>query len=202
MEIFRFKLIIILLSILIISCSDDSKPEQEMTVPADTLSENTQKAGQIKDTNSYIKIDIPVDDIIPAVFTQEDLDLIIETGNAPFVINLRKALNDFYKGNESSPYFEKSAVTAVGDNLNSFNKSYYKSKFYILVVNQDYPVGGVFMDILFRDKPDKVFTVWMFETENEYKLRMFEQNLDYSDSDIKGTLKLFENVFKLDNTAF
>ncbi len=182
-----------------ISCSDNNNQGQELPLSPDSANASTNTTFG---NDKLIQVEIPVDDIVPAEFSKEDLSSIMSTGKAPFVVNLRKALNDYFKGSLESPYFEKSAIVAVGDNLSTFNKNYYKSKFFILQINTDYPVGGVFMDILFRDKPDKIFTVWMFKTEKIFKLRMFQQNLDYSMSDIKGTLKMFENVFKLEGVAF
>lgn len=200
MAIFRYNLILCLL-IFAISCSENQNHEQDIAFQSDSSNTKSNKI-TADDKDTLVKIEIPVDDLVPAEFSEEDLASIRSSGKAPFVINLRKALNDYAKGKTVSPYFEKSAIIAVGDNLATFNKDYYKSKFFILQINTDYPVGGVFMDILFRDKPDKIFTVWMFETENMFKLRMFEQNLDFSISDIKGTLKMFENVFNKEGVAF
>lgn len=200
MAIFRYSLLIYTV-LIAMSCSDGKNQEQDLAVLSDSLANNSNQS-DIAATSNLLQIDIPVDDIVPAEFTKDDIASLASTGKAPFVINFRQALNDYYKGKAESPYFERSALIAVGDNLTTFDKSYYKSKFFILKVNTDYPVGGVFMDILFRNKPDKVFTVWMFETEGIFKLRMFEQNLDYSASEIKGTLKMFENVFKREELAF
>lgn len=199
MAIFRFK-IFFLLIILMTSCSDDKVPEQVKSpdIPELLKRENTQNAKP----DSLLQIEVPLDELEEFEFSENDFKQLAETGKADFVINLRKAFNDFINGKAESPYFEKSALNAVGDNLNSFNKNYFKSKFIVLSVNQDYPVGGVFLDIIFRDMPDKVFTAWMFETENIFKLRIIEQNLDYTSSEIKATLKLFNEVFKRDDTAF
>ncbi|MBX3043067.1 MAG: hypothetical protein KIT33_02355 [Candidatus Kapabacteria bacterium] len=211
---------IILIFTLLISCSEDKNSLQDIS--NDNVSANPTTQAQVQsasqnlvdtlnrketpqpqnDTNKYIQVQVPVEDIEPVEISDDDLKLLKETGKAPFVANFRNALNDFFNGKRESDYFERSAVDALGDNLSTFNPNYYKSKFFILSVNEDYPVGGIFMDVLFKDMPDKVFTIWMFETDNTYKLRMFEQNISYNDAEIKATLRLFGNVFKHKDIAF
>lgn len=201
MAIFRYNFCIFILLTIIISCSPENSGEQ--LIQADSV-ENKNDNIVISDDSieKFVKIDIPVDDIIPAEFSDEDVKRVKQSGQAPFVINLRKGFNDFFNRKSNSKFIEKSAMTAIGDNMNTYDIQYFKSKFHILTINDDYKGGGVFLDILFKDKPDKVFTVWMFETDNVYKIRMFQQNLDYSASEIKATLKLFENIFKMKGTAF
>lgn len=203
MATFRYNILLILF-IFTISCSENKISEQVIEI-IDSNQVNSNENNSINqtknDTTSLVKIQVPVDELVPAEFSEDEIQTLIETGKADFVVNLRNGLNDYYKGNLDSPYFEPSAIRAVDDNLSTYNKNYYKSKFYILTVNSDYPAGGIFLDILFKNMPDKVFTVWMFETDNIYKIRMFQQNIDYKTSDIKATLKLFENVFKREDTA-
>ncbi len=204
MATFRFKiLLVVLTAVLFFACSDDKSSEQVINKDSvNSLSDDSTMQPEMKDTTSLITMQVPVDKIESAEFTDDEINQIKETGEAVFVINLRNAFTDYLKGKISSEYFEPSAVKSSGDNLTTFDKSYFKSKFFVLKVDQGFAVGGVLMDILFKDKPDKVFSVWMFETENIYKLRMIEHNKDYSDEDIKATQRLFAKVFKRDDCAF
>jgi hypothetical protein len=204
MATFRFKiLLVVLTAIMFFACSDDKSSEQVINKDSVNSISSTDTQNQIKkDTSRLITMQVPVDEIKPAEFTDDEINQIKETGEAVFVINLRNAFTDYLKGKISSEYFEPSAVKSSGDNLSSFDKSYFKSKFFVLKVDQGFAVGGVLMDILFRDNPDKVFSVWMFETENIYKLRMIEHNKDYSNEDLKATQRLFAKVFKRDDCAF
>ncbi|MDT3739017.1 MAG: hypothetical protein RO257_05890 [Candidatus Kapabacteria bacterium] len=204
MATFRFKILLIVLTdILLFACSDDKSSEQVINKDSVNSISSTDTQQQIKkDTSRLITMQVPVDKIESAEFTDDEINQIKETGEAVFVINLRNAFTDYLKGKMSSEYFEPSAVKSSGDNLTTFDKSYFKSKFFVLKVDQGFAVGGVLMDILFKDKPDKVFSVWMFETENIYKLRMIEHNNDYSSEDIKTTQRLFAKVFKRDDCAF
>lgn len=201
---FHFKVILIFLTaIMFIACSDDKPSEQVINKDSVNSQTSTDTQNQIKkDTSRLITMQVPVDKIEPAEFTDDEINQIKETGEAIFVINLRNAFTDYLKGKSSSVYYEPSAVNSSGDNLTLFDKSYFKSKFFVLKVDQGFAVGGVLMDILFKDKPDKVFSVWMFVTENIYKLRMIEHNKDYSTDDIKATQRLFAKVFKRNDCAF
>ena len=56
--------------------------------------------------------------------------------------------------------------------FNNFNKTYYQSKFVILdAYDNDY--GGVQAYIIFVDKPDTVFFVWIYGIVGEQRLRAF-----------------------------
>jgi len=98
----------------------------------------------------------------------------------PFVTHIRTALNNYLSG--SGIGIEDKALddfdiepddTTCG--LNSFDKSYYKSKFIVFRAS-DNEYGGVQTYVVFVDKPDTLFWVWTYlyaGEGDEYVLRGF-----------------------------
>ena len=121
----------------------------------------TNKNSSVSDTNEL---------------TQQEVDQYVTTTlEASFVKYLRDTLNK-YVADETS--FMKSTAYAgemIGDQkcgLKSFDISYYKSKFTVASV-EAHPAGGVELNIVFVNKPDKVFTVWVYGEESNWELRTF-----------------------------
>lgn len=93
----------------------------------------------------------------------------------PYIKHIRPALDGYLDG--SNIGVEETALSAVGMDecgLNTFDKSYYKSKFLIFdAKNNEY--GGVQTWVVFVDKPDTLFWVWVYRLggDGEYVLRGF-----------------------------
>jgi hypothetical protein len=88
----------------------------------------------------------------------------------PFVVHLRKALDNYSQGS--------TAGIEEGAELASFDRAYYRSKFYVLGIG-DTMYGGKNIEVVFLDKPDKVFSAWVYKyaalpnEKHEYALRGF-----------------------------
>ena len=96
--------------------------------------------------------------------------------NSPYIKHIRFALNG-YLDSTNNGIEEHALVDDFGEDgcgLNKFSKTYYKSKF--LVFNaEDGDYGGVQAYIVFVDKPDTLFWVWVYRLggDGEYVLRAF-----------------------------
>lgn len=96
----------------------------------------------------------------------------------PTVLYLRKALNAFLSNdssdiNISNVAVEKDSRDGIISGLDSFDKEYYKSKFIVLTINKSIS-GGVDIQILFQDKPDRIFYAWIYQlADGNFELRGF-----------------------------
>lgn len=106
-----------------------------------------------------------------------------EIFNSPYIKHIRLALNGYLDGTNTG--VEEGAIDATTDEmkcgLNNFSKDYYKSKFVILDAS-DNDYGGVQAYIVFVDKPDTGFWVWVYrlgswsDENGEYVLRALCEN--------------------------
>lgn len=99
----------------------------------------------------------------------------------PYILYLRKCL-DAYVAHDSSGVnismaaVESSSVSGFLSGLDSFSKDYYKSKF-VVVTLRDSIAGGKDIQIIFQDKPDKIFYVWIYKlADDSFELRGFNVN--------------------------
>lgn len=90
--------------------------------------------------------------------TKEQLEKYYRDGkNDDNIILFRKKLNEFIAGdNEVDDEIEKEAL----DNMNYYGIEYLDSKFFLASI-EDGIYGGKWMQIVFINKPDKVFSVWI-----------------------------------------
>ncbi len=95
-----------------------------------------------------------------------------------FVLYLRKALDAYLANDSSGVNISMAAVQedrrdGIITGLDAFDKNYYKSKFIVLTIN-DSIAGGKDIQIIFQDKPDRIFYVWVYQLADEsYELRAF-----------------------------
>ncbi|MDD3607969.1 MAG: hypothetical protein PHQ20_04225 [Candidatus Moranbacteria bacterium] len=109
-----------------------------------------------------------------------ELDSYYAAYEDPFVVHLRKAFNGYLDGTNDGMdnpdiVIEKNLEQGAVSGLSAFDKDYYKSKFVVLFLG-DSLAGGKQMNIIFQDKPDKIFQAWVYKTEGEdghYDLRGF-----------------------------
>ncbi len=121
----------------------------------------------------------------PLPLLQSELTQYYKVYESPYVIHLRKALNAYLEGQNTSVNTPTQAISAETDNniingLDSFDRSYYKSKFIVLTVD-DNIAGGKYIKILFQEKPDRKVNAWVYQLPNgSYELRAFgsEKNQD------------------------
>ncbi len=93
----------------------------------------------------------------------------------PYIKHIRTALNGYLDGSNTGA----EEIVTFGDSsgkcgLFSYEKPYYKSKFFIYDAS-DNEYGGVQVDIVFVDKPDTLFWAWVYRLggDGEYSLRGF-----------------------------
>lgn len=132
-------------------------------------------------------------DVEELQLTEEQLKQYYATYNDPFVMHVRYALNNYLVGSidgvsESVIKSEKSDDGTVSG-LDSFNKSYYESKFTVFAIN-DGLMGGKVINIIFQDNPDKLFNAWVYQiTDESYELRGFWQNMSFDVNEMKKIQK-------------
>ncbi len=189
MVIYLYKLIIIIF-LFIIGCSDDNYQNGHNNII------NKNQSNKVCSNDSLINLSIDINSIIPYGATKEDIDKISESSKAPFVINLKNAFNDILKNKKKSKYILDSLTS-----INEYKNDYLKSKFFILSI-EDIDFTNVKLEILFKDRANKVFTCILNQIEGEYILNDFSVNNNYSTNDIKAVLKLYENIFKNDKCSF
>lgn len=108
----------------------------------------------------------------------------------PYVIYLRKSFNaylnnDINSVSISTTAIEKNIKDGIINGLDSFDKSYYKSKFVVITIN-DSLAGGKDIQIIFQDKPDRIFYAWVYQlSDGNYELRGFnsKENIDKNEMD-------------------
>lgn len=99
-----------------------------------------------------------------------------EIYNNPYIKHIRTALNGYLDGSntgaEEAMALDENKSDECG--LDSFDKSYYRSKFFLYDVS-DNDYGGVQAYIVFVDKPDTIFWAWVYRLggDGEYSLRGF-----------------------------
>jgi len=120
--------------------------------------------------------------------TPEQLKQYYQTYEDPFVLHIRKALTGYLNGtNEgiSAPevVIKSNKLDDGPAGLDSFDKNYYKSKFIVYAIN-DALAGGKMINIIFQDKPDKLFNAWVYrlaDADGNYDLRGFWENTAFNE---------------------
>ncbi|QQG40516.1 MAG: hypothetical protein HYV37_03025 [Candidatus Levyibacteriota bacterium] len=129
-------------------------------------------------------------------FTEEQLKSYYSSYNNPFVLHIRKVLNNYLTGNNDGiePLAIKvdKAEDGTISGLDSFSKDYYKSKFIVFGIN-DSIAGGKEINIIFQDKQDKLFNVWIYKLgTGDYELRGFWQNKKFTEKDMEKIQKQYK----------
>jgi len=102
---------------------------------------------------------------------------------------IRKAL-DYYLAGDT----KKLARTFVmggeeSSGLDHFDKSYYRSPFFPLYTRPNHMGGGKVVGIIFKDKPDKAFDVWVYKmNDGRYEARSFTEVKDIDEKTAKKTV--------------
>lgn len=108
------------------------------------------------------------------VISKEGLKTYKHTYTSPDVQYLREAFDSYLSGKMGSGASSEKEY----EPLKKYELAYYKSKFIVLAINQD-AIGQWVIDILFQDRPDKVFTA---VTYDGFELREFsDKNLPVCD---------------------
>jgi hypothetical protein len=123
--------------------------------------------------------------------SEEDIKAYLKTLGRPYIKELRKTLDNYNEGKISendiinSDLIVNPEASGSGTRcgLKSFNPDYFKSKFMVSWVDSGLG-GGLIVDIIFLNKPDKVFSVWVYETSSGWELRSFCENKEFTPKDI------------------
>ena len=153
-----------------------------------------------KSTNSAVisSTKAPVKTILNA--SKDQLQQYYSVYRDPYIIYLRKALNAYLAHDSSGVDISMAAVqtsTISGflSGLDSFSKDYYKSKFVVMTF-RDSVAGGKDIQIMFQDKPDKIFYAWVYKlSTGTYELRGFNVNENFSQKDIKSVVDYYKPLF-------
>ncbi len=121
-------------------------------------------------------------------FTEKQLRGYYSLYENPFVLHIRKALDNYLAGtNEGiNPLAIKvdKAKNGTIDGLDSFSKEYYKSKFIVFAINNN-EFGGKAINIIFQGKPDRLFNAWVYQiADGSYELRAFWQNKTFTEEEM------------------
>lgn len=134
----------------------------------------------------------------PLVIEQKDLEGYYRVYKNPFVLYLRKALNA-YLANDSSEVnismaaVEKGNSDGIISGLDAFEKDYYKSKFIVLSIN-DSLGGGKDIQMIFQDKPDRIFYAWVYKLAGgNYELRGFNSKEHFDENEIKEMIDYYKS---------
>ena len=99
----------------------------------------------------------------------------------PYVVNLRQSLNNYVTNSNG-----------IND-LVSYDSSYYKSKFIVMTINNNIG-GGKDIQIIFQDKPDRVFSAWVYKlATGDYELRSFNSK-DYDKQTLNKIINSYNSL--------
>ncbi len=128
-------------------------------------------------------------------FTEEQLQSYYTSYTNPFVLHIRKAFVNYLAGKNEGiellaiPPDKAEDGTIAG--LDSFSKDYYKSKFIVFGIN-DSVAGGKEINIIFQDKQDRLFNVWIYKlADDSYELRGFWQNKNFTEKEMQKIQKQY-----------
>lgn len=113
----------------------------------------------------------------------------------PSVLAVRSYLDRYLKNDLKDWGAANVAIQGIQkdktDGLANFDKSYYQSKFFVVEV-EPFVGGGQTVSVIFQDKPDKMFDVWMYHlSKGEFEMRAFTWDKSISAKDIPVVYKNF-----------
>lgn len=113
------------------------------------------------------------------VLSDDDVKLYLSNLKTPYIKKLRMVFNKYYSGDTLANVVEERLIvdsSSLDDNtkcgFKSFDRKYFNSKFVITDISEN-PLGGLIVQILFLDKPDRLFNAWVYQMPNMWDLRSF-----------------------------
>jgi hypothetical protein len=115
----------------------------------------------------------------------------------PYVVQIRTTLNSYLKDPKT---LSETVLEGLGDSksgLNNFSSDYYKGRFVVMDI-KDSAVGGEEINILFPDKPDKVFWTWVYKLAEDggYEMRGFAESPYYTQEKLDYFLKEYPQLMQ------
>jgi hypothetical protein len=137
-----------------------------------------------------------LDSVEEVTFNEEQMKTYLACYTDPCVMHVRKALNGYLAGTNEGMLIPKATIEGIDTpdlkaGLARYDRSYYKSKFTVLALN-DAITGGVNVRLIFQDKPDKVFVAWVYKTgDGIYDLRGF-----WEDMDLTQNIEIIKKIYR------
>jgi hypothetical protein len=149
------------------------------SVPTASVEENPSAIAS--DTGNDVPTKETSDTSQELTLSEEQLALYRASYEDPFVLHVRKALNGYLSGTYEGMDSPDTTIGKWEDKytgLASFDVNYYRSKFAILSVD-DSSFGGKDITLIFQDKPDKIFSAWVYKYPDaeKYDMRGFSENV-------------------------
>lgn len=124
--------------------------------------------------------------------SRDDLKSYYAAYSDPFVLHLRKALDNYMAGSqegmESFEFVTQPHLPGRRSGLDAF-KDYFKSKFVVLWL-EDALMGGKVVTVLFRDKPDTLIDAWVYRLSGgQFDLRGVWEKTDINKEGLKEWTK-------------
>ena len=114
--------------------------------------------------------------------TEEELQGYFNVYKDFHVIHLRNVLDSYLNGDYEGMDKDSNIISIDAiKQLDSYDKDYYKSKFVVMDIS-NFLGGGKIIDIIFQDKPDKVFQTWIYDRyshEEDISGEINEYDIDY-----------------------
>lgn len=116
------------------------------------------------------ELPIELKEVESSELNPEELEEYYQTYKNPFVVYLRKALNAYLANDSSQACIFEGAVKedrreGIITGLDAFSEDYYKSKFIVATI-YDNKENGKDIQIIFQDKPDRIFYAWVGDNPN------------------------------------
>lgn len=158
-------------------------------------SEKKELSQLISPIPSPVQEEPDFDEIPELELSPEELESYSRVYQDPFVLYLRKALDAYLADDSSDVNISMAAVQkehgeGIISGLDAFDREYYKSKFIVVTIN-DSIAGGRDIQIMFQDKPDRIFYAWVYRLaseKEEYELRGFNSK-EHFDEEEMGVLR-------------
>lgn len=128
---------------------------------------------------------------------KEELEEYYRVYENPYVLYLRKALDAYLANDSSDVNISMAAVEGINmeditSGLAAFDKEYYKSKFVVVTIDNSI-AGGKDIQIIFQDKPDRIFYAWVYQLAGgDYELRGFNSKDDIEPEAMEVMVEFYE----------
>lgn len=158
----------------LVSCNNDNSDNN--TIDKIKLADKKSNVEEKKQAPLSPMDTIDMNTVKPVKISAEEEKIYLKTLKLPNVLSIRKAFDDFLKGNKSSSFFEETALLNHPefdtDNFTSIGLEYLKEKGYLpgkfsIMQVQANPKGGQAIDIMFGAKPDAMFQIIMKESDKK-----------------------------------
>lgn len=126
-----------------------------------------------------------------SAFTEEELEVYYRVYDNPFVMHFRIAIDGYLSGTLEGVLKTDKLLNDLGT-----YRDYLGDRFVVLMLDPA-PMGGYLITAISQQKPDRVFSAWVYMQGNgEYQLRGFEENRNFSLSEIESITDRYEQALR------